>query len=60
MIGAGAPATLYQRVNDLLALTAYIAFRALVGVLVLFLAADVGRIGFNDLAFAAQRASRRK
>src|SRR5689334_21583987 len=56
MIRTRATAALYQRMDNLLAHAADIAFRALVAVLVFFLAAHIGPIGFNDFAFATKLA----
>src|SRR5579863_4890132 len=47
--------TLNKRMDDLLAHAANVLGVALADVLVLLFAADIGRIGFHDLAFAANR-----
>ena len=53
MMRTGLAFTLNQRVDDLLASAPDVFGIALVPVLVGFLAADVGGVGFNGLAFAA-------
>src|SRR5665811_2588991 len=55
MMRAGTTATFDQRVDDLLAHAADVARLALANVLVLFSTANVGGVGFDDLACAAHR-----
>ncbi len=55
MFGASAFAAFYKGMNHLLADAADVALRALVAVLVLLFSAYVGRIRFNDFAFATER-----
>jgi hypothetical protein len=59
MMRAGLAVALNQRMDNLLAHAADLLGIALVKVLVGFLAADIGRIGFHDLAVTAERASLR-
>jgi hypothetical protein len=55
IVRASATAALNERVNEPLALAADVAGRAPAGVLDSLLTADVGRIGLNGLALAAER-----
>jgi hypothetical protein len=55
MMRTNAPTTLDKRVNDLFALSPDIFGVPFADMLVLLFPADVGGIGFNELAFTAQR-----